>query len=108
MYKKNIPAKLYFAAFERGVGAVLCGAVGVSAKSGRTYFLAKMPETGNRVGVSEYELDVVDTGKHARPIVFSRTQKGAIDALKNFCSAEKKDADAVLEKLDSGDISSVA
>ena len=107
-HKKNIPANLYFAAFERGGGAVLCGAVGVSGKSGRTYFLAKMPETGNRVGVSEYELDVVDTGKHARPIVFSRSQKGAIDALKNFCSAERKDADAVLDNLESVNISESA
>ncbi len=108
MYKKNMLSKLYFAAFERNGGAVQCGNVDVSGKSGRTYFLAKIPETGNRVGVSEFELDVVDTGKHARPIVFSRTQKGAIDALMNFCSAEKRDADAVLEKLGSGEICAVA
>ena len=110
MYKKNMLKKLYFASFERtdnGV-AVVSGDVEVSAKSGLTYFISRIPETGRRVGVSERDLDVVDTGTHSRPIVFSKTKQGALDALAMFCTSERNDADAVLGKLRAGDVQQVA
>ena len=110
MYKKNMLKKLYFASFERGESeiSVRSGDVDVSAKSGLTYFIDRIPETGRRVGVSERELDIVDTGTHSRPIVFSKTLQGALDALAKFCASERKDAEAVLGKIRMGDVHAVA
>ena len=110
MNKKNVLKKLYFASFERSGGSVSVrsGDVEVSAKSGLTYFIDRIPETGRRVGVSERDLDVVDTGTHSRPIVFSKTLQGALDALARFCAAERSDAEAVLGKIRVGDIQNVA